>query len=272
MSTEEEAPLDFRFDARVVGGYDDVRAHPPEVSAEIARSIVAEIGEGASVFEPGVGTGRIAVPLVEAGLHVLGADISGDMLSVLEQHPVSKSGRLELVKCDVGDPPFQDHRFDAVLCVHVLHLLRDYASALRRFLNMLRPGGYMLLGRDWVDPQSFAGEIRMTFRRTVVDTAETISMPPMARQFVEALVDAGATAVDDGEEKTAAEWQTQLTVRQLLDQIRTKDDPESWVLPDELLERVMEKLDQWADDTYAGQLDTPMDVTRRFVYSVLRAP
>ena len=54
--------LDFTFDARVVGQYDALRGHPPQVSQDIGAAVAREAGAGARVLELGVGTGRIALP------------------------------------------------------------------------------------------------------------------------------------------------------------------------------------------------------------------
>lgn len=263
--------IDFRFDTRVAVEYDAVRGHPAEVSAEIGRVIAREAGEGALLFEPGVGTGRIALPVIAAGCDVVGADISADMLAALRGAGRDYAGQLDLVRCDIADLPFRDAVFDAVVCVHVLHLIEDWRGLLRRLLEVLKPGGTIILGRDWIDPASFAGQIRNEFRRAVVEFSETIVAPPGARAFVEALIESGAEADEDGAERTAAEWQTEVTPRQLLDEIRSRNDAESWVLPDELLGRVMNHLDAYAAGTWSD-IDEPLPVTRRFVYSILHAP
>jgi len=266
-----EQRLDFSFDRRVATDYDAVRGHPPAVSAEIGRVIANEIGEGALLFEPGVGTGRIALPALAAGCEVVGADLSTEMLSALNTVSNRETGRLHLVRCNLDHLPFKPQVFDAVLCVHVLHLIADWHALLTNLLRLTKPGGTIMLGRDWIDPQSFAGKIRHEFRMAAVQLSEQISAPPGARAFVGRLIELGAQPVDEGQERTAAEWQTKLTPRQVLDQIREKDDAESWVLPDELLVRVMERLDAFAASEFE-HVDKPLPVTRRFVYSQFRVP
>jgi ubiquinone/menaquinone biosynthesis C-methylase UbiE len=264
--------LDYSFDDRVAVRYDALRGHPPEVSAEIGRVIVREAGPNATLLEPGVGTGRIALPVVAAGGRVVGVDVAPMMLRALLVQPRGEGpGALDLVRCDVSRLPFRAGVFDAVVCVHVLHLIEDWRALLARLLEVLRPGGRLILGRDWIDPESFAGRIRNLFRFAVVELGEGISAPPGARAFVDALIDRGAEAEDEGRERTAVEWRTELTPRQVLDGIRSKDDAESWVLPDPLLERVMARLDAEAAALWPD-IDAPQPVRRRFVYSVLRAP
>jgi len=257
--------LDFRFDQRVSLRYDALRGHPAEVSGVIGAALADAVGIGARVLEPGVGTGRIAKPLLAAGCTVVGIDLSASMLGGLAKDQLPGLG---LVQGDITRLPFCADAFDAALCVHVLHLV-DSQLVLGSLQRLVRPGGAIILARDWIDPASFAGQLRNVFRQAVVDLSESVDFPMGARGFVGQLQDLGASAVNKGEEVTAAEWQTQLTPREVLDGIRSRDDAESWVLPDDLLARVMERLDAVAGDQWPD-LDAPQAVTRRFVYSFFR--
>jgi hypothetical protein len=93
----------------------------------------------------------------------------------------------------------------------------------------------------------------------------------VARGFVAQLIEFGAEAVDAATSRSAVEWQTPLSPRQVLDGIRSRDDAESWVLPDALLTRVMERLDRYAAERWSDTAVT-QPVTRRFVYSLFRVP
>jgi SAM-dependent methyltransferase len=259
--------LDYRFDNRVAAQYDALRGHPPEVSPRIGEALARLFGPGARVLEPGVGTGRIALPLVAAGCQVVGVDLSADMLRALAGR---EERELSLVRGDITRLPFCAQAFDAAVCVHVLHLV-DSRSVLRQLLQLLRPGGCIVLARDWIDPGSFAGQLRNEFRQAVVDLADSVDFPVGARGHVQQLTDLGAVPLHAGEEQIAVEWQTRLSPMQVLDGIRSRDDAESWVLPDPLLQRVMARLDAYS----AGQWDDlagTQAVTRRFVYSLFRVP
>jgi len=259
--------LDFRFDDRVAVQYDALRGHPPEVSRQIGATITRLAGRRARVLEPGVGTGRIALPMALAGCAVVGVDLSRQMLAALAGRDVPN---LSLVRGDATRLPFRDGAFDAAVCVHVLHLV-DSRAVLEDLLRLVRPGGMVLLGRDWIDPGSFAGMLRNEFRQAVVDLAASVDFPTGARGHAEQIIALGAEAMEDGEAQTAVEWQTVLSPRQVLDGIRSRDDAESWVLPDALLRRVMERLDAFAASRWQD-LDRTYSVTRRFVQSRFRVP
>lgn len=265
--TEGVADVDFRFDNRVAVQYDALRGHPDHVSREIGEALSALIGAGGLVLEPGVGTGRIALPLTNAGCSVVGVDMSAEMLSALSGRAVEN---LSLLRGDITKLPFASDAFDAALCVHVLHLV-DSESVLKRLTEIVRPGGLIILARDWIDPASFAGQMRNAFRQAVVDLAETIDFPMGARGFVSQLMELGAEAVHDGQEQVMAEWTTSLSPQNVLDGIASRDDAESWVLPDPLLAKVMERLEQFVAERWSDPSEM-QNVTRRFVYSLFRAP
>ncbi|MFN2329573.1 MAG: class I SAM-dependent methyltransferase [Chromatocurvus sp.] len=259
--------LDYRFDDRVAVQYDALRGHPPEISPRIGDVIARLAGRNARILEVGVGTGRIALPTVSAGGEVVGVDLSSEMLRSLAGRELP---HLALVRGDITRLPFCNKAFDAAVCVHVLHLV-DSRIVLADLMRMVRPGGVIILGRDWVDPASFAGALRNEFRQAVVELAESIDFPTGARGLVQQLCELGGEPIHDGEEQTAVEWETALSPRQVLDGIRSRDDAESWVLPDDLLHRVMARLDAFAAERW-NDLDSSTAVTRRFVYSLFRVP
>jgi SAM-dependent methyltransferase len=224
-----------------------------------------------------VGTGRIALPVAEAGCEVVGIDLSSHMLAALARR-VREEGRerVQLLQGDITALPFRDRSFDAAMAVHVLHLVADWQGVLEQVSRLVRPGGTLILGRDWVDPESFAGMIRNFFRKTVVEVG-TEMLPPGATAaappsggaaIVQTLIGLGARPAGDGE-IVAAEWRSELTPRQVLDGIRSRDDAESWILPDDILTETMRRLDAFALGHWPD-LDAPQIATRRFLLGVFR--
>ncbi|NBB92905.1 MAG: methyltransferase domain-containing protein [Gammaproteobacteria bacterium] len=269
--------LDYRFDTRVAAQYDVLRGHPSEVSTEIGRVIAGYLGARARVLELGVGTGRIALPLAAAGCEVHGIDVSSHMLAELARRVrVDELSGIHLALGDITALPYREGVFDGAIAVHVLHLVADWAGVLARVGRLVRPGGTLVLGRDWIDPESFSGMIRTHFRRTVVEVGRemlppgaTAAAPPSGgAAIVGALTELGARPLSDGE-AVAAEWRTEMTPRQVLDGIRSRDDAESWVLPDDVLAETMRRLDAFAAHQWSD-LDAPQPVIRRFMLGVFR--
>lgn len=73
------------YGARIADEYDDTYGEVFETEAAVA--CLAELAAGGRVLEFGVGTGRLALPLLERGLEVHGVDASKDMVDRLAAKP-----------------------------------------------------------------------------------------------------------------------------------------------------------------------------------------
>lgn len=255
--------LPIRFDA-IAGAYDQVRGHPPEVAEQIGRAIAALAGNNALVLELGIGTGRIALPVAMAGCRVVGIDLSAEMLRAAR---VKEGGEaLWLVRGDIERLSFADGVFDVTLAVHVLHLARDWRSALAEALRVLRPGGVFIQGRDWRDPQSCAGRLRSKLRETLMDLLPGARPPGAGAAIGQALAKRGATVEP---EVTAASWMAPISPAQVLEEMASRSDAETWVLDDATLNAALERLRAWAASVY-DDLNQPEMVERRFVLQAAR--
>ncbi len=253
--------LDFSFDRRIAAQYEEQRRHPPAVSAAVGEAIVDLVGEGATVLELGIGTGRIARPAASAGCRVVGVDLSEEMLHEARREQ-SPGAAVDLVQADIQHLPFTRGSFDAVMAVHVLHLVSDLHGTLAESVYTLRPEGYFVQGRDWVDPQSPTGLLRDGMRRRVMELAPA-SKPPAAGGAVEEMLAELGGRPDEAQEMMVAEWEFQVTPASILEAMANRTHSESWVLPDELLQPVLEYLNDLAVATWT-QLDNPQPVRRRF--------
>lgn len=76
------------FDERIAKGYDAGSADmfDPAV-VDPAVSFLADLAEGGSALELGIGTGRIALPLSQRGVRVHGIDLSPAMVARLQAKP-----------------------------------------------------------------------------------------------------------------------------------------------------------------------------------------
>lgn len=99
------------------------------------------------LFEPGVGTGRIAIPLVERGYQVTGVDISEDMLAFLKRRLEQDNRRLSLslLQADVMRLPFRDAVFDIAVVVHLFYFIKPWQKAVNEILRVLKKDGPLIL-------------------------------------------------------------------------------------------------------------------------------
>ena len=72
---------------RAVDYYDATRGYPPGVAERLRNAIIAalELSQSAQILEAGVGTGRIAIPFIEAGYFYAGVDLSRRMMGQLRR-------------------------------------------------------------------------------------------------------------------------------------------------------------------------------------------
>jgi SAM-dependent methyltransferase len=96
------------------------------------------------IADLGCGTGTLSLLLADAGHLVDGVDFSPEMV----RRAVAKAGARDDVRLVVGDaaaPPLPNAAYDVVLCRHVLWAMPDPAAALRTWLDLLAPGGRLVL-------------------------------------------------------------------------------------------------------------------------------
>ena len=117
--------MSVTFD-RAAGFYDESRGLGPRVSELVADRVEAAVGPAARLLEIGVGTGRIAL-LHRRGREIVGVDLSLPMLDRFRAKAAAAGlPPPTVLRADAGRLPFRDACVDAVLEVHVLHLVPDW--------------------------------------------------------------------------------------------------------------------------------------------------
>lgn len=131
-----------RFD-RAAEFYDETRGYDAELARATTELLTGELRGRGRVLEVGVGTGLIALPLHEAGIAMLGLDISAPMVGKL----VEKAGGVPfpLVLGDATVLPFAHDVVDAGLIRWVLHLIPNWQDAVAELARAIRPGGVLVV-------------------------------------------------------------------------------------------------------------------------------
>jgi ubiquinone/menaquinone biosynthesis C-methylase UbiE len=220
---------------RVADVYDATRGFPPGVEDAVAARLVALIGQR-SLLEVGIGTGRVAVPLAARGVAVTGFDISRPMLLKL----IEKRADIAVILAESSRPPFRDGSFDAVLFVHVLHLVPDADATILAAIPLIAPGGLMLA-------------CYTEHNRTAVSDANAVMQLEIGRQqqrqpdewrdrtyrwsdrFIAQTAAAGARTGS----VVLAEWDESTTARALLDTLAARANSQTWALSDETVASVI---------------------------------
>jgi SAM-dependent methyltransferase len=136
-----------------VSDYDPIaRLYDPwsaSVVEDVSFYVEEALASGGPVVELGVGTGRIAIPTVRAGVHVIGVDSSQGMLDVCAEaaRVAGVAERLDLRLGDLRRPPVEG-RVPLVTCPFraYLHLSTDEErlEALAAARSLLQPGGRLV--------------------------------------------------------------------------------------------------------------------------------
>jgi len=174
------------FDAKLYGAsgiaeeYDYVYSN--ERVTDSAVTTIADLAAGTPILEFGIGTGRLALPLVERGLVVHGVDGSEEMVARLRTKP-----RGPEIPVTIGD--FAEVTLGArfglvVLAVNTIFALPDQRAQVSCFANAARhltPGGAFVI-EAWIPDVGAFRHNRLVRQRVVRDglmSIESLELDPV---------------------------------------------------------------------------------------------
>jgi SAM-dependent methyltransferase len=230
--------LSISFD-RAAGYYDETRSLPDDLMTQLVTALVAELPRHRPCIEIGIGTGRIALPLLEQNLEVVGIDISFEMLRKLR----AKAGGLEM-KVAIADAtrlPFADSTFGSAIASHVLHLIPDWKVALDELMRVIEPGGVLLASRS----ADSGGEWQRAVRRHFFDLAGNPAWPPGMNRIDDLDAEmrnrgAAVTVVSDIHNEVS------LSISELLEALEKGIWSACWTIEEETRRRAAGETRQWA--------------------------
>ncbi len=249
---------------RAAGFYDQTRSLPTAASEALTSAIVdlGGVAPGVRLLEVGVGTGRIAVPLMQRGAAVIGLDLSLPMLAVAR----SKWPAAMLVQGDGLRVPLPDHCTDLVLMVHVLHLIGDWQGALAEVQRLLRAGGRLMVVREKSDPDHPLARLRQHYNEAT-ETAGAAT----TRRGAKDQATLEAFWRDHGwrhEAHEVAAWTEEEAPQEWIDGLRQRLWSSTWRLDDEALDRVLSDLTAWGAAEF-GDLRRPLPHHHRLMVDVV---
>ncbi|MGE5375129.1 MAG: class I SAM-dependent methyltransferase [Bacteroidota bacterium] len=249
---------------RAAGFYDQTRPLFEPAARLGIQAILEQAGASARILDVGTGTGRISVPLLERGADLVGCDLSPAMLRRLQK----KRPEARILQADASRLPFPGARFDAVLTVHVMHLIAPWQEALREFKRVLSSNGVYLNVRTAASVGPSVRERMRTFWRTWVEAHGVQIHQPGIRdfeQFRRELRSLGATL----SEVDVVHFPIPLTIREELGRFVSRAYSDAWDIPDDVHAASMEALQTWVDQEY-GDLDRRYEDEGMFVVDVGR--
>jgi SAM-dependent methyltransferase len=129
---------DAEFD-EIAPVYDETRGVLDDETSSGIKEMLEKHGCH-SILEIGVGTGRVALPLMKDDFQVTGVDLSRKMME-----RASGKGIKNLVLAEGSQVPFKNKTFDASMMAHVFHILQDPISVLQESARVSKIGVFALV-------------------------------------------------------------------------------------------------------------------------------
>lgn len=264
--------------------YDNTRGFAEGVAERVRDAIVAAIGANTETrfLELGIGTGRIALPFIQAGYNYTGVDLSHPMMEQLSRKLAAdkqaKSYQYHLLEADITHLPFADASFDVAIAVQVLHLVEGWQQAIREARRVLRkPGGALVLGqearvedasrsvRSYVNARwdAILSDLGASREALLPGIADHRGSWPKIDAFLREL---GAST----EVRTLVEHETlPLSPREMAERHKARLYSRDWLVPDAVFAEAVRRLDAWLD-TECPHPDQPIVTSARFMALIAR--
>ena len=226
--------------------FDTSRGLPGSVPEAIAQVVVRITGASPATrfLEPGVGTGRIALPLVRSGYPYVGVDLSAGMLRAFRRKLDRPPHRAVLVRADATALPFPDSSFDVALTAHIFYLIPDWRRALAELRRVLRRDGlFLYCYEDGVSNDALAAFDRawheiLAARGLAAGWQTSVDDQTVLR----CVQDQGATI----ETVTAAVWRNERSVGESLATYAARMRPLYREVPDAVFDAAISHFASWA--------------------------
>jgi SAM-dependent methyltransferase len=157
------------------------------------------------VFDAGCGPGLVSEALLEAGNRVVGVDLSSEMITRARQRCSRFGDRVQFVQGSIYEQDLGTS-FDSVVSRYVLHHVQDPDAFVRRQVELLAPGGQLVLSDHTTDPDPARAAWHQSIERAR-DQTHTRNLTPGA--IVDLLAAAGLerlAAVEEAFQLNFDEW------------------------------------------------------------------
>jgi SAM-dependent methyltransferase len=113
----------------------------------------SDLPPGGLVLDAGCGPGLVATALVASGLRVVGVDLSREMIERARKRCEPFGERATFLQASVFDPSLEPHGpFDGAISRYVVHHVLDPGAFVARQVELLRPGGVLVVCDHLTDP------------------------------------------------------------------------------------------------------------------------
>lgn len=214
-------------------------------------ALIDELSDGHQMrlVEPGIGTGRISLPLAALGHHIIGTDISVPMLEACRQAAdrLEISPLVDLVEADAANLPFNDHAFDLGIIAQLLYLVPAWPTVLDELARVVKSGGFVI---HLTEPTTESDALALwssTWRKIIESTGyrHTELSPTDIEVRAEFL-----RRWPDVEVRQLAAWSFGQTVAEAIDGYATRVRPLYGAVPVDAFNQVVADFLAWAEETF----------------------
>ncbi len=249
---------------RAAGFYDETRGFPPGVNALAMRRLAELAGftPSSKALEIGVGTGRIAIEVSRYVERMIGIDISRAMMDKLR----GKAGgdRVCLIQGDATTLPLPSGVFDAVIAVHVFHLIPGWREALNEISRVLGPRGHLIVGFHRHN-DSEMGRLWASWRHAVRGKEETVGVNYY--DYDTFLTDRGWTLIDTVQHEYCETRRPSM----LLQALEERHYSSTWAMTDEDVAKGIAAMREQIEEDF-GDPDQELELTSEFVMQSYTPP
>ena len=126
------------------------------VAGEIIKQI--PLNRKMTALEFGAGTGLLSFILKDHLSEITLIDNSPGMVKVLnEKKNAVNADNLTVLNIDLGQTDYREKRLDLIYTLMVLHHVDDVEGIIRKFYDLLNPGGYLAIADLYTEDGSFHG-------------------------------------------------------------------------------------------------------------------
>lgn len=140
--------------------------------SDLLRSVLPE--PPADIADLGCGTGSLSVLMSELGYGVAGIDFSARMIEHASAKALQAGVSASFRQGDAAEPGLEAGSVDVVVVRHVTWALADPGAALRHWVDLLRPGGRLVLIEGlWSTGTGMRADVLVDFVRPIVPDCRT---------------------------------------------------------------------------------------------------